>query len=232
MTKIIGIDLGSSNSCVSVIEGKTATVIPNTEGKRTTPSIVSIKGDERNVGDNAKRQAVTNPENTIYTIKRLMGKSYDQVKDLNLPYKIVDNKGKAAVEIDGKVYTPEEISAMILQKMKKTAEDFTGSTITKAVITVPAFFNDDERNATIDAGKIAGLEVERIINEPTAAALAYGVDDGSEKKIAVFDFGGSTFDISILDLGDGVFEVLSTTGDLYLGGDEVDMVQRIQHNLM
>jgi molecular chaperone DnaK len=221
MGKIIGIDLGSSNSCVSVIEGKNATIISNSEGKRTTPSIVAIKDGEIKVGDTAKRQSVINPANTIYTIKRLMGKTYEQVKDMKTPYKIVNNSGKAAVEIDGKVYSPEEISAMILQKMKKTAEEFLGEKVDRAVITVPAFFNDTERNATKDAGKIAGLEVERIINEPTAAALAYGMDNG-DKKIAVYDFGGSTFDVSILDVGDGVFEVLSTDGDVWLGGDEID----------
>lgn len=225
-SKILGIDLGSSNSCVSVIEGGKATVITNSEGKRTTPSIVSISEDnEMKIGDSAKRQSVTNPLNTVYTIKRLMGKTYDQVKDMNLPYKVVDNKGRAAIELNGRVYTPEEISSMILQKMKKTAEEYLGEKVSKAVITVPAFFSDSERNSTKDAGKIAGLEVERIINEPTAASLGYGLDKSEEdKKIAVYDLGGSTFDISILDLGDGVFEVLSTDGDVFLGGDDFDEV--------
>lgn len=226
MSKIIGIDLGSSNSCVSVIEGGNATVITNSEGKRTTPSIISISEDnEIKIGDSAKRQSVTNPLNTVYTIKRLMGKSYEQVKDMSLPYKVVDNKGRAAIELNGRVYTPEEISSMILQKMKKTAEEYLGEKVSKAVITVPAFFSDSERNSTKDAGKIAGLEVERIINEPTAASLGYGLDKSEgDKKIAVYDLGGSTFDISILDLGDGVFEVLSTDGDVFLGGDDFDEV--------
>jgi molecular chaperone DnaK len=226
--KIIGIDLGSSNSCVSVFEGKDVIVIPNSEGKRTTPSIVSFSKEngEIKIGDAAKRQSVTNPENTIYTIKRLMGKKYEDVKNLKLPYKVVKSKnGMAGVEISGKVYTPEEISAMILQKMKKTAEEYLGETIEKAVITVPAYFNNEEREATKNAGKIAGLEVERIINEPTACSLAYGLDKTSEdKKILVFDFGGSTHDVSILQLGDGVFEVLSTDGDVFLGGDEIDEI--------
>lgn len=226
MSKIIGIDLGSSNSCVSVIEGGNATVITNSEGKRTTPSIISISEDnEIKIGDSAKRQSVTNPLNTVYTIKRLMGKSYEQVKDMSLPYKVVDNKGRAAIELNGRVYTPEEISSMILQKMKKTAEEYLGEKVSKAVITVPAFFSDSERNSTKDAGKIAGLEVERIINEPTAASLGYGLDKSEgDKKIAVYDLGGSTFDVSILDLGDGVFEVLSTDGDVFLGGDDFDEV--------
>jgi molecular chaperone DnaK len=222
-TKIIGIDLGSTNSCVSVLEGNESVVIPNSEGKRTTPSVVAfIDGGERKIGDPARRQAITNAEKTIYTIKRLMGKSYKDVKDLNLPYKIVDNNGRAAVEIDGKTYSPEEISAMILQKMKKTAEDYLGSEVEKAVITVPAYFNDQERNATKNAGEIAGLKVERIINEPTAAALAYGSDKEGEKTVLVFDCGGSTHDVSILSISEGVFEVEATDGDVYLGGDDID----------
>lgn len=223
MGKIIGIDLGSSNSCVSVIEGSNSVVISNAEGRRTTPSIVGIKDGEIKVGDSAKRQAVTNPKNTIYTIKRLMGKDFKDVKDMNLPYKVVDNKGRAAVEIDGKVYNPEEISAMILQKLKKEAEDYLGEEVTSAVITVPAYFNDAERNATKVAGEIAGLKVERIINEPTAASLSYGMDKKDDDiNIAVFDFGGSTFDVSYLTIADGVNEVLSTDGDVYLGGDDCD----------
>jgi molecular chaperone DnaK len=223
MSKIIGIDLGTSNSCVSVMEGGSPVVITNSEGKRTTPSVVSISADgEIKVGESAKRQAVTNPENTIYSIKRLMGKSYESVKDLETPYKIVDNKGNAAVELNGRVYTPEEISAMILQKMKKTAEDYLGEEVTSAVITVPAYFSDSERQATISAGKIAGLKVERIINEPTAASLGYGLDKKEDSVIAVFDCGGGTHDFSVLDLGDGVFEVLSTDGDVALGGDNFD----------
>ena len=224
MSKIIGIDLGSSNSCVSVIEGGNTTVIPNSEGKRTTPSIVAFKDGEIKVGDSAKRQAITNPEKTIYTIKRLMGKTYEEVKDINLPYEVVDNGGRAGVKIDDRVYSPEEISAMILQKMKKTAEDYLGETIDKAIITVPAYFSDNERASTKDAGEIAGLKVERIINEPTAAALGYGIDKKEDVKVAVYDLGGSTFDVSILDMGDGVFEVLSTDGDVFLGGDDFDEV--------
>ena len=224
--KVIGIDLGSTNSCVSVQEGGEFKVIPNSEGRRTTPSIVAFIGDdnaERKIGDPAKRQAVTNPEKTIYTIKRLMGKSYKDVKDLELPYKVVDNGGKAAVLIGDKKYSPEEISAMIIQKMKQTAEDYLGEEVERAVITVPAYFNDAERNATKTAGEIAGLIVERIINEPTAAALAFGQDKkNAEMKIAVFDCGGSTHDVSVLEVGDGVFEVLATDGDVYLGGDDID----------
>ena len=222
--KIIGIDLGSTNSCVSVLEGGEYKIIPNSEGRRTTPSIVAFMKDaERKVGDPAKRQAVTNPENTIYTIKRLMGKSYEEVKDLVLPYNVVDNGGRAGVKINDKVYSPEEISAMILQKMKKTAEEYLGMEVESAVITVPAYFNDAERTATKNAGEIAGLKVERIINEPTAAALAYGSDKKmQDKKIAVFDCGGSTHDVSILEVGDGVFDVLATDGDVYLGGDDID----------
>ena len=222
--KILGIDLGSSNSCVAIIEGDgTKTIIPNSEGNKTTPSIVSFSDDDEiKVGDSAKRQAITNQENTIYTVKRLIGKTYDQVKDYNVPYNIVDNKGKAAIKIKDRIYTPEEISAMILQKMKKTAEEYTGETFDKAVITVPAHFNDNERMATKQAGEIAGLKVERIINEPTAASLAYGLDDNEDSKIVVFDCGGSTHDVSVLDMGDGVFEVLSTDGDVFLGGDDFD----------
>lgn len=229
MSKIIGIDLGTTNSCVAVMEGNDPTVIPNAEGKRTTPSIVAfVEGGERKIGDPAKRQAVTNPKNTIYSIKRFMGRKYSEVTDeiARVPYKVVKGDNDTPrVEIDGRLYTPQEISAMILQKMKKTAEDYLGQEVTRAVITVPAYFNDAQRQATKEAGEIAGLKVERIINEPTAAALAYGLDKSSQdKKIAVFDLGGGTFDISILELGDGVFEVLSTNGDTHLGGDDFDDV--------
>ncbi|WP_288763638.1 molecular chaperone DnaK [uncultured Weeksella sp.] len=227
MSKIIGIDLGTTNSCVSVMEGSDPTVIPNAEGKRTTPSIVAfVEGGEIKVGDAAKRQAVTNPHNTIYSIKRFMGTKFvnDQSEIDRVPYKVVKgNNDTPVVDIDGRNYTPQEISAMILQKMKKTAEDYLGQEVTRAVITVPAYFNDAQRQATKEAGEIAGLKVERIINEPTAAALAYGLDKAhSDKKIAVYDLGGGTFDISILELGDGVFEVLSTNGDTHLGGDDFD----------
>ena len=230
MGKIIGIDLGTTNSCVAVMEGKDPAVIVNSEGKRTTPSIVAFakKGssEERKVGDNAKRQAVVNPQGTIYSIKRFMGKKFDEVKDeaKQFPYTIEkDSKGGCKVKIGEKYYTPQEISAMILQKMKKTAEDFLGQTVSEAVITVPAYFNDAERQATKEAGEIAGLDVKRIINEPTAAALAYGLDKKNKnEKIAVFDLGGGTFDISILELGDGVFEVKATNGDVHLGGDNFD----------
>ena len=230
MGKIIGIDLGTTNSCVAVMEGNDPAVIVNSEGKRTTPSIVAFakKGssEERKVGDNAKRQAVTNPQGTIYSIKRFMGKKFDEVKDeaKQFPYTIEkDSKGGCKVKIGEKYYTPQEISAMILQKMKKTAEDFLGQTVSEAVITVPAYFNDAERQATKEAGEIAGLNVKRIINEPTAAALAYGLDKKNKnEKIAVFDLGGGTFDISILELGDGVFEVKATNGDVHLGGDNFD----------
>ncbi len=227
MGKIIGIDLGTTNSCVSVMEGNEPVVIPNSEGKRTTPSVVGfIKGGERKIGDPAKRQAITNPEKTIYSIKRFMGESYSKVKEevTRMPYKIVKGDNDTArVEIDGKKYTPQEISAMILQKMKKTAEDYLGQEVKEAVITVPAYFNDSQRQATKEAGEIAGLEVRRIINEPTAAALAYGLDKKKDDQtIAVFDLGGGTFDISILELGDGVFEVKSTNGDTHLGGDNFD----------
>ena len=221
--KTIGIDLGTSNSCVSVFENGETVVIANAEGKRTTPSIVSFSKDgETKIGDAAKRQAVMNPTSTISSIKRLMGKTYDQVKDIKLPYTIVNDKGRPAVLINDRKYSPEEISAMILQKMKKTAEDYLGAEVTKAVITVPAYFNNEEREATKIAGQIAGLEVERIINEPTAAALAYGQDKLQDAKIVVFDFGGGTHDVSILEMGDGVFEVRATDGDVNLGGDNVD----------
>ncbi len=227
MSKIIGIDLGTTNSCVSVMEGNDPVVIPNAEGKRTTPSIVAfIEGGERKVGDPAKRQAVTNPLKTIYSIKRFMGNKYSESKmeAERVPYKVVKGDNDTPrVDIDGRLYTPQEISAMILQKMKKTAEDYLGTEVTEAVVTVPAYFNDAQRQATKEAGEIAGLKVSRIINEPTAAALAYGLDKKSEdRKIVVFDFGGGTHDVSILELGDGVFEVLSTDGDTHLGGDDVD----------
>ena len=230
MGKIIGIDLGTTNSCVSVLEGKNPVVIPNSEGRNTTPSVVAfVDGGERKVGDPAKRQAITNPTRTVYSIKRFMGETYDQTmkETERVPYKVVNNgSNQPRVEIDGRQYTPQEISAMILQKMKKTAEDYLGTTVTDAVITVPAYFNDSQRKATKEAGEIAGLNVQRIVNEPTAAALAYGLDkDQNDKRIAVFDLGGGTFDISILELGDGVFEVKSTNGDTHLGGDDFD--QRI-----
>lgn len=227
MGKIIGIDLGTTNSCVSVFEGNEPVVIANSEGKRTTPSIVAFTGDERKVGDPAKRQAITNPQRTIYSIKRFMGETYDQVsKEVSrMPYEVVNEGGMPRVAIDGKNYTAQEISAMVLQKMKKTAEDYLGQEVTEAVITVPAYFSDSQRQATKEAGQIAGLEVKRIVNEPTAAALAYGVDKANkDMKIAVFDLGGGTFDISILEFGGGVFEVLSTNGDTHLGGDDFDQV--------
>lgn len=221
--KILGIDLGTGNSCVSVYEGNEVMVISNSEGKRTTPSVVFIKDGEIKVGDPAKRVSVTNPKNTIYSIKRLIGKSYDDVKHLTLPYKVVSSNGRAAVDIDGKIYSPEEISAMILQKMKKTAEEYLGQEIERAVITVPAYWGNSEKESTKIAGEIAGLKVERIVNEPTAAALAYGLDKaGKSQKILVFDCGSGTHDISIIEFGDGVFEVLSTDGDPNLGGDDVD----------
>ena len=229
MGKIIGIDLGTTNSCVSVLEGNDPVVIPNSEGRNTTPSIVAfIAGGERKVGDPAKRQAITNPEGTIYSIKRFMGEKYDEVAEevKRVPYEVgkADN-GTVRVLVDGREYTPQEISAMILQKMKKTAEDYLGQTVDEAVITVPAYFNDSQRQATKEAGEIAGLKVRRIVNEPTAAALAYGLDKSDkDQKIAVFDLGGGTFDISILELGDGVFEVKSTNGDTHLGGDDFDHV--------
>jgi len=229
MGKIIGIDLGTTNSCVAVLEGNEPIVIANNEGKRTTPSIVAfIEGNERKVGDPAKRQAITNPEKTIYSIKRFMGETWDQAQPEvpRVPYKVVKGDNNTPrVDIDGRLYTPQEISAMILQKMKKTAEDYLGQEVTQAVITVPAYFNDAQRQATKEAGEIAGLKVERIVNEPTAAALAYGLDKtNKDMKIAVFDLGGGTFDISILELGDGVFEVKSTNGDTHLGGDDFDNV--------
>ena len=229
MNKIIGIDLGTTNSCVSVMEGNEAVIIPNSEGNRTTPSIVAfIEGGERKVGDSAKRQAITNPEKTIFSIKRFMGESVVKVKKeiARVPYKVVKGEGNTPrVAIDDRKYTPQEISAMILQKMKKTAEDYLGTTVNEAVVTVPAYFNDAQRQATKEAGEIAGLTVKRIINEPTAAALAYGLDKSDkDRTIAVFDLGGGTFDISILELGDGVFEVKSTNGDTHLGGDDFDQV--------
>ena len=229
MGKIIGIDLGTTNSCVAVLEGNEPVVIANSEGKRTTPSIVAfIDGGERKVGDPAKRQAVTNPNKTVYSIKRFMGETYDRVtKEIErMPYKVVKGENNTPrVDIDSRLYTPQEISAMILQKMKKTAEDYLGQEVTEAVITVPAYFSDAQRQATKEAGEIAGLKVRRIVNEPTAAALAYGLDKAhKDMKIAVFDLGGGTFDISILELGDGVFEVKSTNGDTHLGGDDFDHV--------
>src|SRR3979411_881445 len=228
MAKVIGIDLGTTNSCVAVMEGKTPRVIENAEGMRTTPSIVAFTEDgERLVGQPAKRQAVTNPERTIFAVKRLIGRRYDDpmvAKDKKLvPYKIVRaGNGDAWVEIEGKTYSPSQISAFILQKMKETAEAYLGQKVEQAVITVPAYFNDAQRQATKDAGKIAGLEVLRIINEPTAAALAYGLDKQGSGKISVYDLGGGTFDISILELGDGVFEVKATNGDTFLGGEDFD----------
>jgi molecular chaperone DnaK len=229
MGKIIGIDLGTTNSCVSVMEGNEPVVIPNSEGKRTTPSIVAfIDGGERKVGDPAKRQAITNAEKTIFSIKRFMGETFDRVQmEINrVPYKVIKGKNNTPrVLVDGREYSPQEISAIVLQKMKKTAEDYLGQEVKEAVITVPAYFSDSQRQATKEAGEIAGLEVKRIINEPTAAALAYGLDKkGKEMKIAVFDLGGGTFDISILELGEGVFEVKSTNGDTHLGGDDFDQV--------
>ncbi len=228
MGKIIGIDLGTTNSCVAVMEGGKPTVIPNAEGARTTPSIVAFaKNGERLVGHVAKRQAITNAEKTVYSIKRFMGRtgSEVEVESKRVPYKVVGGAGElAAVEVDGKRYTPPEISAIVLQAMKKIAEDYLGETVTQAVITVPAYFNDSQRQATKDAGRIAGLEVLRIVNEPTAAALAYGLDKKKNETVAVYDLGGGTFDISILEIGDGVFEVKSTNGDTHLGGDDFDQV--------
>ena len=228
MGKIIGIDLGTTNSCVAVFEGNEPVVIANSEGKRTTPSIVGfVKDGERKVGDPAKRQAITNPKNTVYSIKRFMGETYEQcAKEVTrIPFSVVNEGGYPRVDIDGRKYTPQEISAMVLQKMKKTAEDYLGQEVTDAVITVPAYFSDSQRQATKEAGQIAGLNVRRIVNEPTAAALAYGVDKANkDMKIAVFDLGGGTFDISILEFGGGVFEVLSTNGDTHLGGDDFDQV--------
>ena len=229
MSKIIGIDLGTTNSCVSVMEGNEPVVIPNAEGKRTTPSVIAfVEGGEIKVGDPAKRQAVTNPTKTIASIKRFMGNKFSESKNdiQSVAYKVIKGDNDTPrVDIDGRMYSPQELSAMTLQKMKKTAEDYLGQDVSEAVITVPAYFNDSQRQATKEAGEIAGLKVQRIINEPTAAALAYGLDKGgSDRKIAVYDLGGGTFDISILELGDGVFEVLSTNGDTHLGGDDFDQV--------
>ena len=229
MGKIIGIDLGTTNSCVAVMDGKEPKVLANAEGERTTPSMVAFtEGDEKLVGQSAKRQAVTNPKNTLFAIKRLIGRSHSDPivkKDKDMvPYKIAkSDSGDAWVEVDGKKYSPSQVSAYILQKMKETAENFLGETVTQAVITVPAYFNDAQRQATKDAGKIAGLEVLRIINEPTAAALAYGLDKTENKTIAVYDLGGGTFDVSVLEIGDGVFEVKATNGDTFLGGEDFDM---------
>ena len=226
MAKVIGIDLGTTNSCVSIIEGITPSVIVNQEGKRTTPSVVSFKDGDIRIGDSAKRQAVTNPENTIYSVKRFIGSKYSEIKNEagKMSYKVKKEKGdKVVVEANGKAYVPQEISAMILQNLKRTAEEYLGEDVTQAVITVPAYFNDSQRQATKEAGEIAGLEVLRIINEPTAAALAYGLDKGDKDlKVAVYDLGGGTFDVSILEIGSGVFEVLSTNGDTHLGGDNFD----------
>jgi molecular chaperone DnaK len=229
MAKIIGIDLGTTNSCVSVMEGNEPVVIANDEGRRTTPSVVAfLKNGERKVGDPAKRQAITNPQNTISSVKRFMGRRFDEVNEesTHWSYKVVKGDNNTVrIDIDGRMYTPQEISAMVLQKMKKTAEDYLGTEVTEAVITVPAYFNDAQRQATKEAGEVAGLNVRRIVNEPTAAALAYGLDKkGQDQKIAVFDLGGGTFDISVLELGDGVFEVKSTNGDTHLGGDDFDKV--------
>ena len=228
MSKIIGIDLGTTNSCVAIMEGSQAKVLENAEGARTTPSVVAFTDkNEKLIGQPAKRQAVTNPENTIFAVKRLIGRNFEDAtvkKDIEAaPFKIVNSeKGDAWIETNGEKYSPSQISAFILQKMKETAEKYLGQEVTKAVITVPAYFNDAQRQATKDAGKIAGLEVLRIINEPTAASLAYGLDKKQNKKIAVYDLGGGTFDVSILELGDGVFEVKSTNGDTFLGGEDFD----------
>jgi molecular chaperone DnaK len=226
MSKVIGIDLGTTNSVVSVLEGGDPKVIPNSEGGRTTPSVVAFsKEGERLVGQVAKRQAVTNPENTVFSIKRFMGRKYSEVSEEQkmVPFKVIEApNGDARVSVEQKLYSPPEISAMILQKMKDAAEQYLGEKVTKAVITVPAYFNDSQRQATKDAGQIAGLEVLRIVNEPTAAALAYGLDKKKDETIAVYDFGGGTFDISILEVGEGVVEVKSTNGDTHLGGDNLD----------
>ena len=227
MSKIIGIDLGTTNSCVSVMEGNEPVVITNAEGRRTTPSVIAfVDGGEIKVGDPAKRQAVTNPTKTVYSIKRFMGNKFSESKQEvgRVPYKVVKGDNDTPrVDIDGRLYTPQELSAMVLQKMKKTAEEFLDQEVSEAVITVPAYFNDAQRQATKEAGEIAGLKVRRIINEPTAAALAYGMDKkGKDQTIVVFDFGGGTHDVSVLELGDGVFEVLATDGDTHLGGDDVD----------
>ena len=229
MSKIIGIDLGTTNSCVAVMEGNEPVVIANSEGKRTTPSVVAfVEGGERKVGDPAKRQAITNPKNTIFSIKRFMGNAHSECEKEagRVPYDVVrGDNDTPRVRIGDRLYTPQEISAMILQKMKKTAEDYLGTTVTEAVITVPAYFNDAQRQATKEAGEIAGLKVRRIINEPTAAALAYGLDKKhQEQRIVVFDCGGGTHDVSVLELGDGVFEVKATDGDTHLGGDDFDQV--------
>ena len=228
MSKILGIDLGTTNSCMAVMDGSTFKIIPNAEGANTTPSIVAFtKNGERLVGQTAKRQAVTNPKNTIFSIKRFMGRKFNEVQSEleRVPYQVVEGKnGDAYVQIGDKQFSPPEISAMILQKLKNDAEAFLGEKITEAVITVPAYFNDTQRQATKDAGRIAGLDVKRIINEPTAAALAYGMDKGKDETIAVYDLGGGTFDISILEIGDGVFEVKATNGDTHLGGDDFDKV--------
>src|SRR5216110_1886703 len=229
MSKIIGIDLGTTNSVVAVMEGGEPVVIANQEGGRTTPSVVAFtKGGERLVGQVAKRQAVTNAENTVYSIKRFMGRKYEEVNEemKMVPYKVTRaSNGDARVEVNGKLYSPPEISAMILQKLKQAAEDYLGEKVDRAVITVPAYFNDSQRQATKDAGEIAGLKVERLVNEPTAAALAYGLDKKKDETIAVYDFGGGTFDISVLEVGEGVVEVKATNGDTHLGGDNID--QRI-----
>jgi molecular chaperone DnaK len=226
MSKVVGIDLGTTNSVVAVLEGDSPTVIPNSEGGRTTPSVVAFtKEGERLVGQVAKRQAVTNPENTIYSIKRFMGRKFSEVAEevKMVPYKVVEGpNGDVRIEVRGKLYSPPEISAMILQKLKQSAEDYLGEKVTKAVITVPAYFNDSQRQATKDAGKIAGLDVQRIVNEPTAAALAYGLDKKKDETIAVYDFGGGTFDISALEVGEGVVEVKATNGDTHLGGVDID----------
>src|SRR6187401_1199347 len=226
MSKVVGIDLGTTNSVVAVLEGSDAVVIPNAEGGRTTPSVVGFgKDGERLVGQVAKRQAVTNPENTVFSVKRFMGRKFAEVSEetRRVPYKVAAAKnGDAWIDVRGKQYSPPEISAMVLQKLKKAAEDYLGETVTDAVITVPAYFNDAQRQATKDAGKIAGLNVQRIINEPTAAALAYGLDKKKDETIAVYDFGGGTFDISILEVGEGVVEVKATNGDTHLGGDNID----------
>ena len=228
MGKIIGIDLGTTNSCVSVMEGGEAVVIANQEGMRTTPSVVGFaENGDRLIGQMARNQAVTNPENTVYSIKRFMGRRHNEVgsEEKLVPYKVIGGENELVkVNIRGKEYTPPEVSAMVLQYLKKAAEDYLGETVTEAVITVPAYFNDAQRQATKDAGKIAGLEVRRIINEPTAAALAYHMDKGKSGKIAIFDLGGGTFDVSILEVGDGVVEVLATNGDTHLGGDDFDDV--------
>ena len=225
MGKVIGIDLGTTNSCVSVIEGNSPVIVVNSEGKRTTPSIVSFKDGDRSVGEPAKRQSVTNPDNTIYSVKRFIGSKYSEIsrEAKKMAYKVGKSKsGNVVIKIDDREYVPQEISAVVLQNLKKTAEDYLGTDVTQAVITVPAYFNDEQRNATKEAGEIAGLEVLRIINEPTAAALAYGIDEKDEKVVAVYDLGGGTFDISILEIGGGVFEVMSTNGDTHLGGDNFD----------